>query len=312
MNGYFHSHVLPWTSLAEDQGRLRSISQVSLAAFILLGLLLRLIPVPPIDRYQAQSIPPRLAKLIVEKQIPKPLPKVEEPKVEKKEEVKKEEKKPEPKKEEVKKEEPTPEQLAAKAREKAARSGLLALADELQDLRSAPEVPQVNLNMARNDKAESRAAPEMLTMGSAARSGGIDTSKLARAASRSRELGGRNVETVESPVAKAADEGRGQPREHIRGPRTFQEITLIMERYKGALNRMHSIALRTNPAIEGKVVLEIAIAAGGNVTECKVQSAEFKDDDFLHKIEAKCRTFDFGPANADMTVTYPVDFVPLS
>lgn len=311
MVGYYHSNDLPWTKLPEDQGRLHKITQIVLAVFLVIGAILPTIPVPERDRYQSESIPPRLAKLIVEKQLPKPVPKVEEPKVEKKEEAKKEEKKPEPKKEEVKKEEPSPEALAAKAREKASRSGLLALADELQDLRDTPEVPQVNLNMSARQQESKTAAPDLLTM-STASSGGINTSNLARAASRTRQLSARDTEQVESPVAKAAQEGRDTPRQHLKGPRTLEQISLVMERYKGALTRLHNIALRKNPSIEGKVVLEMAIAAEGNVTGCKVLSADFSDEDFLGKVVAKCRSFDFGPANTDMTINFPFDFIPLS
>lgn len=315
MVGYYHTNILPWTRLPEDQGQLFRITQIVFAVFLIFGTLIPVIPVPERERYQSQDIPPRLAKLIVEKKAPKPVPKVEEPKLEEKpvEEVKVEEKKPEPKKEEVKKEEPTAEALAAKARAKAARSGLLALADELEDLREAPDVAQIDINMARRFQEGNIAAeaPSLLTMNTAS-SGGIDTRKLANASSRTRQLTARDTAQVESPVAKAADEGRSKPRQQLRGPRTLEQINLVMERYKGALTRLHSIALRKNPSIEGKVVLEMAIAAGGTVTECKVLSADFQDSNFLGRVEAKCRTFDFGPANDDMKVNYPVDFIPIS
>jgi elongation factor 1-beta len=80
---------------------LRTASEIleySLLLQVIMILVLPSIPVPEKQRDQVEKIPPRLAKLVMEKQKPPPPP--PPPKEEKKEEEKKEEPKEEPKKEE--------------------------------------------------------------------------------------------------------------------------------------------------------------------------------------------------------------------
>lgn len=313
VHDYHHATELPWTRTPEERRRSRNITQTVLALFLLAGLLLPMIPLPELDRSQVSELPPRFARLIVEKQQPVPKP---EPVVEKKEE-----KKPEPekkvekekKKEPEKKPEPEPEpevDVAAVAREKASRSGLLAMADELADLREVPDVPQVKLDMNKKPAPAPEAPqPEMLTMQRAS-SGGLDRSKLARATRPSRSLSERSTSKVDSAIEKAVVENA--PRQRISGPRTIEQIRLVFEKNKGALNRLHSMALRRDPTLEGDVTLEIAIAAAGNVTSCRVVSSAFEAPRFLGRIETKCKGFDFGPATQDMTINYPLNFTPLS
>ncbi len=214
---YYHSHVLPWTVLPEESKRFKKIVQLVLFCFVVLGLVIPVIPVPEIDRTKQQEIPPRLAKLILEKKKPKPKPIIEAPKKEekkkeeKKEEKKKEKKKEKPKKKEVKKKEPEkpkvdPEQQRAKAREKAAKSGLLAMMDDLADLRDEPVLPKnIKLSKATASKAKQTKAPELLTS-NVQGSGGLSSSALKRATTQSRTLGSRSGTEVDSPVDASAAE----------------------------------------------------------------------------------------------------------
>jgi TonB family protein len=308
---------LPWTPVADEDRRFRNISASVLILSLVLAVAVSVINVPKPDRLAVREVPPQLAKLILEKEKPKPPPpKVEEPK---KEEKKKEEKKPE-KKPEEKKPEPEPEKPKVDveaARKKAAKSGLLAMADDLADLRDT-SAPDLGKNLSAVTTSTAKAAPaaesQLLTLNSRG-SGGVDTSSLARASRRptGAELQARATEQVDSPVeAQAKLETKpGKGRDPRSLPRTLEEIQLVIQRYKGQLTLMHTRALRSDPNIRGNVVLELTIAPSGKVTHCKIVSSEFNAPEFLEKVIARVKTFEFGAKDVDeMTVTFPFEFIP--
>ncbi len=59
--------------------------------------------------------------------------------------------------------------------------------------------------------------------------------------------------------------------------RTREEIELVFDRNKSAIYAIYSRALRDNPALQGKVVLEVTIAPSGEVTDCRIVSSELGD-----------------------------------
>lgn len=65
------------------------------------------------------------------------------------------------------------------------------------------------------------------------------------------------------PIDSAAlADGSGQSG---KGARTREEIELVFDRNKSAIYSLYSRALRDNPALQGKVVLEVTIAPSGDV-----------------------------------------------
>lgn len=309
----YRSYILPWTRLEEDEGRFRKILAIAMALAFLFSVVVSFIPLPKVAEYKVEELPPRLAQLLLEKQTPKPVPKkIEKKKEEKKEKKKEEKKKEEKKKEEKKVEEPKVDKVA-EARKKAASSGLLAFSDDLADLRDKPLSTSLNKNkpLAKGATAATVKRRNILTSGTAS-SGGIDTSALSSGVGRS-SLTGRETTHVESPVdmvAKAgpqvsAGSGSGKP------SRTFEEVTLIFDRNKGAIFSLYSRALRKDPTLQGKVVLEITIASSGQVTSCKVLSSELNDKALESKLIARVKLLNFGARDVEeMIVTYPIDFLP--
>lgn len=303
----YRLYVLPWTQLEEDDGLLRKITRIALIASLVLGLAIPFIPVPEDDLDKVEELPPRLAQLLLEKQKPKPKPAPK--KVEKKKEKKKEEKKKEEKKKEKPKEKTEAERLA-EARKKAASTGLLAFSDELADLRDT----SVKLNKAKPLSKGASAAKSVkrniLTAGPAG-SGGIDTSQLSSGVGRS-SLEGRETTQVESPVdmvakaaPRAASGGSGKP------SRTYEEVSLVFDRNKGAIYSIYSRALRKDPTLQGKVVLEITIDPSGRVTACKIVSSELNNSSLERKLVSRVKLLNFGAKNVDvLIVTYPIDFLP--
>ncbi len=93
--------------------------------------------------------------------------------------------------------------------------------------------------------------------------------------------------------------------------RTREEIELVFDKNKSAIYSLYSRALRENPALQGKVVLEVTIAPTGEVTECRVISSELGDPELERKLVARVKMFRFDDRDvATMTTTKPIEFFP--
>ena len=85
----------------------------------------------------------------------------------------------------------------------------------------------------------------------------------------------------------------------------------MFDRNKSAIYAIYSRALRDNPALQGKVVLEVTIAPAGDVTEVRIVSSELGDPELERKLVARVRMFKFEARDvAPMTTTKPIDFFP--
>ena len=109
--------------------------------------------------------------------------------------------------------------------------------------------------------------------------------------------------------------GNGQPGTRAGGSgkasRGSEEIALVFTRNKGAIDAMYARALRDNPALQGKVVIEITIAPSGEITAARIVSSELKDPEFESKLLARIRLFKFEARDvAPLTATKPIDFFP--
>jgi TonB family protein len=93
--------------------------------------------------------------------------------------------------------------------------------------------------------------------------------------------------------------------------RSIEEIKLVFERNKGAIYSIYNRALREEPSLQGKVVLELKISPSGSVIDCRIISSELKAPELEAKLLARIRQFDFGAKNVDqIIVNWPVDFLP--
>lgn len=317
MSTTYRLFILPWTRVEEEDRRLRNIMVAALALSLVASLIIPFIPVPKEDRQKTQPLPPRLAQLMMEKQKPKPKPKPKPPEKKKEEKKeKKEEKKPEKKKEpeKPKPEAPKPQvDRVAEARKKAASSGLLAFSDELADLRQAPVAPVLNKSRALSTGGEQAKKRErqILTSGVTG-SGGINTSSLSSGVGRS-DLAGRQTTQVEVPadMVAAAPAKVEQSRGAKKPSRTYEEVSLVFDRNKGSIYSLYSRALRKDPTLQGKVVLEITIDPSGRVTECKVVSSELNSPALERKLVSRVKLLNFGARDVEvLVVTYPIDFLP--
>jgi len=327
----YHSYILPWTAIPEENQRLKKNVLISVVFALIFGIAMPFLPLQKVDKTKVEELPPRLAQLVIEKQKPKPPPPPPPPKKEKKKEIEKEKpKKKEEKKKETKKEKPKPKpepkpkpkpkpkpektqaELIAEARKKASNTGLLALADELSDLREKP-APSLN-KTAKLSKGAAQAKTfkrNILTSSVGATSGGIDTANLSSGVSRS-SLQGRETTQVESPVEKVAKQAKiDSDRTNKRPSRTFEEVSLVFDKNKGSIYTIYNRALRKDPTLEGKVVFEITIDPAGSVVSVKIVSSELNSPNLEKKLLQRIKFFNFGAKDVEtLIVTYPIDFLP--
>jgi periplasmic protein TonB len=93
--------------------------------------------------------------------------------------------------------------------------------------------------------------------------------------------------------------------------RSLEDIRLVFERNKGAIYAIYNRALREEPGLQGKVVLELKINPAGNVQGLRILSSELHAAELEQKLLARIRQFDFGAKDvADMVVSWPLDFLP--
>jgi protein TonB len=337
----YHFAVLPWTVSAEDERRFRRILLIVLLLSLIFGLVLPWLPHPQESR-EPEELPQRYAKMLLEHPpAPLPLPKPETPPVPSEAKADKpkteEQKKPVP---EARKPVPdkAPGEKLAEARKKASGVGLLAMKDELADLRGAPAAVQLNEHIKQGPGVGAGSGPgvgagndaglpvrAMITSNSTRGSGGINTGAYSRDTGGG-GLAGRSTTMVEGVAGGGGGGGYGgggggsgrkggslQKGADSKASRTLEEIRLVMERNHAAINAIYYRALREDPSLVGKVVVSLKIAPSGEVLDCQVVSSELHNAEFERKLLARIKQFDFGAKDvATVDTTVPLDFVPSS
>jgi periplasmic protein TonB len=307
---------LPWSRDPAVEQRFRRILGRSALAALLLGLILPWLPIPERDSALPPEVPERYARLLIERAPPPPPPVVA---VE-----------PEP--------EPVVEQVAAapepvvtpvpkpaeppvpvpSARERAATAGVMAFADALADLRSNDAVAAATNadGLAAGAGETSFNERNVITAQGGRASGGINTAGLSRNTGGT-GLGGRAVTQVASPTGGGggggggAAAGRGGSGGDGLGARSREEIELVFDRNKAAIYALYNRALRSDPSLRGRLVLELTIAPNGEVTAAKVVSSELSDPEFERRLVARVMLFRFEEKDvATVTTTKPIEFFP--
>jgi len=305
---------LPWVESKEDRN-FRRLTITLLIVFLVAGLVLNSLTLPEITQKKLVDVSPRLARLILEKQkVKPPSAKIEKPRVEEKKKVEKpkQKKKQKPKAEKKK----ASKDKTKSAREVAQRSGLIALSDELADLRESFNLDNiVELPQQTTGKQAIRTETANNLFSSQARqsSGGITTSTLTRKIETS-ELATRKTTSVTSNIkskSAAGVNGAGASQSSRIATRSTEEVERVFQKNKGAIFSIYNRALRKNPSLEGKFVVELTIEPNGNVIRVKIISSELGDEKLERKLALKIKKFKFAKANvSQVTVSYPIDFLP--
>src|ERR1700738_5109565 len=292
---YYRRYELPWSPSEEMERRFRTILRNLAIVFAIFAVRMPFLP-----RHErtvnTESLPERVVQLVIEPPPPPPpppLPKPEKPL----------EKAPVAPK-------PTPQPV--NPREKASRSGLLANLDDLAALRDQVDLDKFAKNQPKTtDPGDvSVVTRNIISSKAGGTSGGISAPTSSGLAAGVGSLRGLYNPPVKDPNLGASGQatragGSGK------ASRSADEIALVFTKNKGAIDAMYARALRDNPALQGKVVLELTIAPSGDITAARIVSSEISDKEFEGKLLARIRLFKFEAKDvATLTATKPIDFFP--
>ena len=282
---FYRRYELPWSPAEEMEQRFRRILRNLAIVFAIFAVLMPFLP-----RHErivnTESLPERVVQLVAEPPPPPPPPKPEKP-------LEKAPAKPAPVDPRVKasKSAQVFDQLAA------LRDVDLEKFEKSQQQTTDPgDVSVVSRNIiASKIGGSSGGISGPISSGLAAGSGslrGISTTQV-----KGPNLGGSGQATRAGGSGKAS--------------RSADEIALVFTKNKGAIDAMYARALRDNPALQGKVVLELTIAPSGEITAARILSSELGDREFESKLLARIRLFKFDAKDvAALTATKPIDFFP--
>jgi TonB family protein len=296
---YHRVYELAWDGDPESSRRFRRILRILLVIVAIFGVAFPLLPTPAPTAVETE-VPPQLARIMIEKLKPPAPPKpVVRPKVT-----------PRPVAREAVR--PAPER-ADVARERAERS-IDKFKDQLAELRQQmADTPVETRNLTGAVHAESHAERSLITARAGEASAGITSAPMSRGfGGGAGSLHGPDAAKVTSAImqsglnAHSPSAGRGGG-----AGRSEEEIAVVFDRNKGAIYALYQRALRVNPMLQGKLVLEFTIAPSGVVTRCRIVSSELHDPALEREIVARVMLFRFEPEKVDpTTATKPIDFFP--
>ncbi len=311
---FYHAPDLPWSPSPRDQQRFRRILAVVCALALLFSVVIPLLPVPETLKDLTPEVPPRYARLLMERQKPPPAP---IPEVKKKPAPKPERPQPKAEKPRPKTHKPAPKPSAkspAAARKKAARSGLLAFSNELAALRDHSAVASVRGQSVKKSTAGKAPRPQraIITRRATRTSGGIDTARLSRDTGKTQLATVHQTTQLHSSLARIEQRPRkGQTGDAGLPRRNDEDIQRVFDRNKGKLYALYNRALRRDSTLQGKVVLRLTITPDGKVSACEIISSELNNPRLERRLVARIKMFDFGAREVAVTrVTYPIDFFP--
>jgi len=303
LSAYYRSYDLPWSASQEEKQRLRRLFAICFGITLLLCIVVPLLPLPEREIEQTQEVPPRFAKLVLERKTTPPPPPPPPPKID-----------PLPRPSEPAPRPTVSADRTQQARQKAAQAGLLPFQEQLAALRDNTVVEKVGQtkNLLGTVAASTRAERSLITSRVGAGSGGIDTSSLSRGyGGGAGSLSGHETTQVSSTLAATLPRQDNVRRSSGKASRSEEEIALVFDRNKGAIDAIYRRALRDNPNLQGKLVLELTISPEGVVTHCEIISSELNDPELERRLVARIRMFRFEPKDVSpITVTKPIDFFP--
>ena len=314
-----HTQVMPWSRGYEEDIRFRKSLASSVAASILLALLVGAITIPITERDPVNEVPERVARLVEQNRAlpePEPAPVFEEEMPE-----------PEPEPEELAEttpEEPEPvgepsvaENVEVDTREQVRSKGILAFRESFANsasLRSDTKLgSQARLSSA-GENAASRPSRSMLTTNAQGSSGGINLADISRdVGGGGQAIDGVSISRVSSSIGTGGGGSSNRPMSGgAYAGRTDEEIQIVFDRYKSSLYRLYNRELRRNPTLRGQITLKLTIEPDGSVSFCVMEASDMNAPELAQQVVDRVSGFDFG-AKEDIvavTIIYPIDFLP--
>lgn len=284
--------------------------------WLVFGLIVPALNVPERSRELQEQLPPQLARVMLEQRQapPPPEPEVVEQQPEP-EPVIEPAPEPEPVEAVAQPQKPDPEL----ARKQAEQSGLLAMQDDLADLRQsfklnnqAPKVKSQGQQQAAQVERElirDQAAQQFATEKAAAVSGDIQRTTLSDSTT---------TNVARADVQGLAEAGAGQAKKATstadnNGPqgRAESQIRQVLEANKSSLYTLYSRALRANPLLKGKVVFALVIKPDGSLAEVKIVRSELNDPKLERQLTLRLQAVNFGAEPVALTRSqWTVEFLP--
>jgi len=282
---YYRRYELPWSPSEEMERRFRTILRNLAIVFAIIAVLMPFLPRHKI-LVNTESLPERVVQLVMEPPPPPP-PKPEKP-LEKAPVV------------------PKP----VDPRVKAAKTAQVF--DQLAALRDVDlDKFQKNQQKTTDPGDVSVVSRNIISSKVGGTSGGINAPTSSGLAAGSGSLRGIYTTQVKDPNMGASGQGATRAGGSGKASRSADEIALVFTKNKGAIDAMYARALRDNPALQGKVVLELTIAPSGDITAARIVSSDLGDKEFESKLLARIRLFKFDAKDvATLTATKPIDFFP--
>lgn len=338
MNNVYVSPILPWDPLPGESNRLRALMAFMLILAFLIWVIVPLVKIPEVKRSEAEAVPERLAKLVVQqKVVPPPPPKpVEEVKpdeaaVKAEKPAETAEKAPKPVVTDLQK-------SAAKARASKAIQDA-GISDALADIRDmdvqAMAAPQGlpgqkgsgtggNLITSTEEAGTSR---NLLTSragsgsgAGAAYAGGVSSGFGGGKAGGKGSAGmlgagvaggSGKLQSVGSAIGTEATNVNGRVGKDGKSRRTSEDIRKTFDQYGGRLNNLYQRALRDDPTMQGTVRLKLTVAPDGSVTAASVATSQLNNPDLEAKILAVVKGFNFGAYEVEIwSGTHDLNFFP--
>ena len=289
---YYRRYELPWSPSEEMERRFSVILRNLVIALAIIAVLIWFLPHRTVVQ-NTESLPERVVQLVMEPPPPPPPP-------------------PPPKPEKPLEKAPaTPKpQVPVDPRVKASKSA--AVFDALAQLRDM-DVDKFAKNQPKTtDPGDVSSVQRSLIQSKAGgTSGGISAPTSSGLAAGSGSLNGIRTAMIKDPTLASGGQTGTRAGGSGKASRGSEEIALVFTRNKGAIDAMYARALRDNPALSGKVVLEITISPAGDITAARIVSSELKDPEFEAKLLARIRLFKFEAKDvATLTATKPIDFFP--
>lgn len=295
LSANFRVYDLPLTADSAQERLFKRYIRVGLLVWLVVVVGVRLLPTPPAQPVSARQMIDHAVELKLT--VPPP-----------KEEIKKPEPKPIPK--------PTvvdPTQTAQRTAQKA----MNAMKDEFASLRSLLTAEPLASAKPLKAKVDGPARSErsMLTSDLTAASGGINTAAMSSGfGGGSGSLKGHStMQGIQSFADGMKKNGEGARRTGVSGKasRSREEIEMVFDRSKASIYNLYNRALRSDPALQGKVVVQLTILPTGEVMDCKVLSSELKNEELERKLIALIKMFHFADRDVEiMTTTKPIEFFP--
>jgi len=203
------------------------------------------------------------------------------------------------------------------------RAGILAFKEQFASLAQDQNAPRLgsDARYAAADEVGQGSSHSVLTTNTPGSSGGIDAGSLSRnmgggggRGGGGGGMGGPGVQVARAKSSIAGIGGGDRPKAHS-GPgasRTDEEIQIVFDRYKSAFYRDYNRALRSNPTLQGKMVLRLTIEPDGAVSMCQLQSTDMDAPDLGTQVVNRVKTINFGAKDGvqAVTIVYPIDFLP--